>query len=256
MASDKDEFNEIRAVLQKHFLQLKNIFLMAASYSTYPTIAHDAFLEFIEKSDIIDSHTDIPKINQFFNKALETSNKYKHSKERALHRYEFIEVLVYIANHKYRIPDICPTIAEAVERLLVEDIFPRNSPVDGINFRVNHLYDVKVEEILIKNEPVIRKLYNSFGIGVEKLLMTIDDCENLMLRAGKNLYRGLNLRTFIIESMISRVDTLYDVASLKRLRYVEFLAFIGRVSHEICRKITKEEYPLHLEINIILPILL
>jgi len=101
------------------------------------------------------------------------------------------------------------------------------------------LYDAKVEEIFIKNEPVIRKLYNSFGIGVEKLLMTIEDCENLMLRAGKNLYRGLNLKTFIIESMISKVDTLYDVAALKRVKYVEFIAFIARISHEICSNVTK-----------------
>ena len=56
--------------------------------------------------------------------------------------------------------------------------------------------------------------------------------------------------------MISRVDTLSDLSINKRLRYVEFLVLIGRISHEIYKHVYGNELPLHLEINEILPVLL
>jgi len=43
---------------------------------------------------------------------------------------------------------------------------------------------------------------------------------------------------------------------MKKLKYVEFLAFIGRVSGEIYRHISRYDYPLHLQINEMLPVLL
>ena len=48
-----------------------------------------------------------------------------------------------------------------------------------MDWRVQNLYNTGVEEILAKNDPVIRKLYNAY-ITKEKPLMTIQDCEKLL----------------------------------------------------------------------------
>ena len=56
--------------------------------------------------------------------------------------------------------------------------------------------------------------------------------------------------------MISRIDTLSDITINKKLRYVEFLVLVGRISHEIYKQAFGKEYPLHFEINEILPVLL
>ena len=96
-----------------------------------------------------------------------------------MHRYEFIEILVYLANFKYKLIGVTETIAEALEKLLLEDIFPNNTPVEGMDWRVQNLYNIGVEEILAKNDPVLRKLYNAY-ITKEKPLMTIQDCEKLL----------------------------------------------------------------------------
>ena len=64
------------------------------------------------------------------------------------------------------------SIAEAIEKLLLEDIFPNNTPVAGMDWRIKNLYNDGVEEIFAKNDPVIRKLYNSY-ITKEKPLITI-----------------------------------------------------------------------------------
>jgi len=36
--------------------------------------------------------------------------------------------------------------------MLVEDVLPRNNAVDGLNFRNEHMYNLKVDEVFKKNE--------------------------------------------------------------------------------------------------------
>ena len=49
--------------------------------------------------------------------------------------------------------------AAAIEKLLVEELFPKSVECDGWNFRQRNCYNVKVNELLRKNLPVLEKIY-------------------------------------------------------------------------------------------------
>jgi hypothetical protein len=58
-----------------------------------------------------------------------------------LHRYEFVEINVRVALSKYKDPKIVSTFHEAADKLITEDIIPKNKGVEGLNFREKHLYN-------------------------------------------------------------------------------------------------------------------
>jgi hypothetical protein len=75
-----------------------------------------------------------------------------NNSERDLNRYEFLEVIVRLANAKYFISKICETSPQALQKFLTENIFPNSKEVNGENFRRFQCYNVKVNEILQKND--------------------------------------------------------------------------------------------------------
>jgi len=51
---------------------------------------------------------------------------------------------------------------EGIERVLCELIYPNAKRNDGENFRRYYCYNVKTNEILKKNEPLLRRIYESY----------------------------------------------------------------------------------------------
>lgn len=48
--------------------------------------------------------------------------------DRDLNRYEFMEILVRLANEKYRLPKVCSTFVEALKKLFAECLLPNHKP--------------------------------------------------------------------------------------------------------------------------------
>ena len=91
-----------------------------------------------------------------------SKNPYKKSEDRELHRYEFIEILVRIAQEKFCAPKVAKNVQEAVEKLIVEYILPNNEKMTGFDFRKEHFYSAKVDELLQKNESVLKEFFGKF----------------------------------------------------------------------------------------------
>jgi hypothetical protein len=72
-------------------------------------------------------------------------NKFKNAKERELHRYEFIEWTVRIALCKYKDPKLAGTLAEATENLIKNEILPNCQAIEGVDFRMKHLYNIECD---------------------------------------------------------------------------------------------------------------
>jgi len=79
-----------------------------------------------------------------------------------MQRYEFLEMIVRLANFRYKENGKVKTTCEAIERLLNELIYPHAKSMDGDHFRRTHCYSVKVNEILKKNEVQLKHVYESF----------------------------------------------------------------------------------------------
>ena len=158
-------------------------------------------------------------------------NKYKNGAERELHRYEFLEVNVRLSLSKYKEPKVVPTLSEAFDKIMTEDVTPNNTAVDGYNFREEHMYNLKCDEIFKKNESVIMKLFESH-LNPNKRFITLEECRTLLKASDMNI-NDFKVSPCYAESMMSRIDTLSDLSSLQQMKYVEFIVFIARVSHEV-----------------------
>jgi len=55
---------------------------------------------------------------------------------------------------------------------------------------------------------------------------------------------------------MSKIDTMSDLSSLEQMKYVEFLVFISRVSHEIYKTHAKHYWGCHLKIDRVLDAIL
>ena len=171
-----------------------------------------------------------------------------------MHRYEFVEVIVRLGLVKYKEPKVVTTLHEACERILTKDVIIKNKAVDGLNFREKYMYNLKCDEILKKNEVVLKKLYESFT-NPNKKYVTLEECRKLLKKADLNV-NDHRVSPVYAESMMSKIDTMSDMTVLQQMKYVEFLVFICRVSHEIYIGTKQEDIGLHLKIDAVLDPLL
>ena len=227
----------------KYYLQIKNIFLMIAANSNYPTITLNDYTSFINRSKIIDKNVNLAAVDRMFIATNTSNNKYKVSAERELHRYEFVEVIVRLSLVKYKEPKIHEKLHDATLAILENDILPNNVGVDGYNFRKEHMYNLKCNDIFKNNDAVIRRLFESF-LNPSKKYITLEECTKLLKKADLNI-NDYKVSPCYTESMMSKIDTLSDLSALQQMRYIEFLVFIARVSHEVYKG-TKQEHKLAL----------
>ena len=103
----------VKNVLLKYYLDIKNIFLMIAANSNYPTITLNDYTSFINRSKIIDKNVNLAAVDRMFIATNTSNNKFKVSAERELHRYEFVEVIVRLSLVKYKEPKIHEKLHDA-----------------------------------------------------------------------------------------------------------------------------------------------
>jgi hypothetical protein len=87
--------------------------------SGFPNISWIDFSNFCDKCKIFDKNVIIATIDRIFiatNVELEKTTT--DNPDKALCRYEFFEILVRIAQAKFKDPGICPTYYDSLKKLL------------------------------------------------------------------------------------------------------------------------------------------
>jgi hypothetical protein len=181
---EEDVLEDIKELLFKHFIKINNIFLYYIGMSSYPTISMNDFTSWANKCNIVDGKW----INlAALDRILITTNVALHglisSAERDLNRYEFLEIIVRLANALYKESKVCESSPEAILKLLNENIFPNSKEVNGEHFRRFQCYNVKVNELLKKNETVIKKIYDSYTHSKKKFI-TLPECREYIRKVG------------------------------------------------------------------------
>ena len=133
---DEESLSLIKEILYANYIKLNNIFLYYIGYSSYPTISMNDFTFWAKGCDLVDGKwIDLAALDRI----LITTNVALHglisSAERDLNRYEFLEILVRLANAKYKESKICATSPDALMLLLEENIYPNSKEVNGEHFR-------------------------------------------------------------------------------------------------------------------------
>ena len=142
------------------------------------------------------------------------------------------------------------TIIAAIEAIFLQDIAPYNPAVDGLSFREEHMYNLKVDGLLSKNLGPLQRLFEGF-LTPNKRYITLEECTKLMKGAGVRI-SDLRMNPCYAESMMSRVDTLSDTTTLLQMRFTEFLVFLCRAAHEVYIGTAEEAQPLQVKLDTVL----
>jgi len=185
--NDIEQYEDIKDILFKHYMKLNNIFLYYQGVSSFPTISMNDFTSWAKNCNFVDDKW----INlATLDRILITTNVALHglisSAERDLNRYEFLEIIVRIATQLYKESKVCDTVPHAIHKLLVENIYPNSKEVNGEHFRRFHCYNVKVNEILKKNEVPLGKVYASFTHSKKKYI-TLAECREYIKKVSMDV---------------------------------------------------------------------
>lgn len=123
-------------------------------------------------------------------------------------RYEFMEMIVRVANERYKDKKVVKTTCEAIEKVLNDHIYPYAKTMGGEHFRKYQCYNIKTNEILKKNESQIRKIYDSF-LHSKKKYITVQECQAFVRKVGLDISEVL-VGAIYAESMMSIIDVIRD----------------------------------------------
>ena len=98
----EEEYKELQEFILLNYTQLKEIFTNLISADNYPNVGMLQFSHFCKESEIYDKNCKISDVDRFFLGVNFEPEDLPENPDRALNRYEFIEILVRIANLKFK----------------------------------------------------------------------------------------------------------------------------------------------------------
>lgn len=106
--------------------------------------------------------------------------------DKALCRYESLEILVRLAKIKYFESGACPTVASALEKLLHEHVLPYHGmPILAQEFRDEQLWTLDIDDLYKANLDGLNQVYRiQQQAGDAKGEFTLDDALAMMEDVG------------------------------------------------------------------------
>ena len=100
---DPEEVKRCEEVIRKHYSGLKHIFVTLISNDDFPSIGFNTFTRFCERAQISDKvRCPSSVIDGMFIAANYEEDDNDDNPDRALCRYEFMEIMCRIADYKYK----------------------------------------------------------------------------------------------------------------------------------------------------------
>ena len=91
--------------------------------SEYPIISWNDFTIFCNKCKLVDKFCNLAIIDTIYIATNVTLNNVSNA-NRDLCRYEFSEILLRVANEKYKKTGIVSTYTDALQKLLIDNLYP------------------------------------------------------------------------------------------------------------------------------------
>lgn len=111
---DPAQVEKVKEILWKNFDKIKNIFLTGILTSEYPVITWNDFTLLSNKCKIPDKACNVATVDRIFIASNINQNIPGAQGDKDLVRYEFLEIIVRLANAKFTEPKICATSVEAI----------------------------------------------------------------------------------------------------------------------------------------------
>lgn len=190
-------------------MTLINIFDYYSGVSSYPTISLNDFTSFASTCKILDNnYIGLAQLDLLLVQTNYSTNDFVNSAEKDLHRYEFLEFIVRLANFRYKETGFVSTTVDGIKKVLKDLIYPHAKYMDGDDFRRRQCYNVKTNEILKKNEAQIKKVYDS-QTHPKKRYITQTESKDYVRKLGLKISEMM-VGAIYAESMMTIIDTIRD----------------------------------------------
>ena len=230
---DDADKERVEQLIGKHFMKIKKVFTSFIAQSSFPNVSWIDFGNFCEKCKIIDGKgVTLATVDRAFIAANVAADGLKLSDDNptnALSRFEFLEILVRLAQSKYKETGICSTYEDSVQKLLEEHVFPNSNPDSWQEFRDDYLWTIEVNDVLEANLDGLKKLYTNYH-EPRKKFMTMIDGLILML---KDTTLGMIEKDSIYCFGMCKMSVIFEQENMwqyKQLKFVELLELIGRIA--------------------------
>lgn len=147
-----NEYNEIKTFLLDHYVRILNIFTYYSGASLYPNISLNDLTSFAKRCKIVLAEDGLTDFDLLVVATAVSHHQWVNSATLDLTRYEFIEIIVRMANFYYKDKGLVKTTSQGIEKMLNDHIYPNAKQMDGEHFRRYQCYNVRTNEILKKNE--------------------------------------------------------------------------------------------------------
>lgn len=232
------DLEDTKSVLQRHYPHLKHMFQLHIAKS-YPGVQWFAFIRICLRWKIIDTDLLNIDIDRIFIATNFEEEDLEENDDKALCRYEFIEIIARMAKHKFFDSGAASSVSEATERLLAQFIIPNSEDLDQQEFRDSLLWTIEVNDMLKENMYSIDCLYRKYatlGAQVYKFLSK-DDAVTLYQEAVVNSPGNFNeptqeqIQRLVQAYSLSKMtieDEMGDFAKYNQMSIVEFYEYLGR----------------------------
>ena len=149
--------------------------MYVAAKSNFPNIGQLDWGEFATSAKLKDSVVDTSALDRTFIAANLKVEGQGNAPSNGLKRFEFLEILVRLANTKYLETKICKTYAASTEKLITECILPHYAPEPWQEWRDKELWTIDVNDIFEANLENLKKIYAHYKTPTKSML-EVDDC--------------------------------------------------------------------------------
>ena len=256
VVKDREDRQAVEAAVARHLPLLKALHLHMAASSGFPATTEPEWRKLQARCRFLDASVKQSAIDNHFYAVNFEGEAQDDNPDRALIRFEFVELLVRVAKEKYFRTGACATVAEAFEKLLATNVSPlcREEVHAWQGFREDKLYTLEVNDVLQTNKEGIRKVYDYYvsQVGTQKL-MTLENVKDLFMgRCDIELKIEDVMYNFAMSKMTCADENGEGTFKYAHLYYVEFLEMIGRVAHFRFKGSEMEGLPLHEQIEHVL----
>lgn len=121
--NNDSELQSVKDLIWDNYSRLRNIFLTLILNSEYPIITWNDFTILCNKCKVVDKICNLSIIDTIYI-ATNVSLNNNQNADRDLSRYEFLEIIVRLANEKFKKTGMVQTYSQALQRFLNEYIYP------------------------------------------------------------------------------------------------------------------------------------
>jgi hypothetical protein len=133
-----------------------------AANSLFPATSMNEFTSFVRKAKFIDKNLKQYQIDNHFVMVNFEEVDQGDNPNKALIRFEFIEMLVRMAKDKYFRPGIASSVTEAFEMVIEKNLMPITVAHEWHGWREKELWTVECNDVIQANLDGLKKVYNYY----------------------------------------------------------------------------------------------